>query len=90
MSLTLFDEINNHSLDENAHRVANNAATMNPEVSVASTADAELSLYKQEPSIWLKKDDGSSMRENKSFCQCWLLEGSLHLSNICPFRARFF
>ncbi len=34
----IFDEINNDYLDKNEHRVANNAAAMNPEVSVADAA----------------------------------------------------
>ncbi len=57
--LGIFDEINNHYLDENANRTANNTVARDPEVSVATAADAELTLYKQEPSIRLKNDDGT-------------------------------
>jgi hypothetical protein len=57
--LDIFDEINNHYLDENANRPTNNAAAINPEVTVANAADAVLTLYKQEPSIRLKNDDGT-------------------------------
>jgi hypothetical protein len=57
--LDIFDEINNHYLDENANRTANNAVARDPEVCVATAADAELTLCKQEPSIWLKNDDGT-------------------------------
>jgi hypothetical protein len=57
--LDIFDEINNHYLDENANRTANNAVARDPEVCVATAADAELTSYKQEPSIQLKNDDGT-------------------------------
>ena len=54
----IFDEINNYYIDENANRVADVAAE-NPGVNVATTVDAELTLYKQEPLLQLKKADGT-------------------------------
>ncbi len=52
----IFDEINNHYIDENVHR---GDAAENPDVNknAATTADAELTLYKQEPTLKMKKDD---------------------------------
>jgi hypothetical protein len=54
----LFDEIINHYIYENVHR---GDAAENPDVNrnTATTADAELVLYKQEPTLKLKKYDGT-------------------------------
>lgn len=54
----IFDEINNHYIDQNVNR---DDAAENPEAmgNVATIADAELTLYKQEPTIKLRKDDGT-------------------------------
>jgi hypothetical protein len=54
----IFDEINNHYIDENVHR---GDAAENPDAigNAATTADAELTLYKQDPTIKLRKDDGT-------------------------------
>ena len=54
----IFDEINNYYIDENANRVADVAAE-NPGVKAATTMDAELTWYKQEPMPKLKKADGT-------------------------------
>jgi hypothetical protein len=54
----IFDEINNYYIDENANRVVN-VAVENPGVNVAATVDAELTLYKQEPMLQLRKEDGT-------------------------------
>jgi hypothetical protein len=54
----MFDEIYDNYLNENENRAANHAAG-NPEVAIATSADAELILYKQEPSIRLRNDDGT-------------------------------
>jgi hypothetical protein len=54
----MFDEIYDNYLNENENRAANHAAG-NPEVAIATSADAELILYKQEPSIRLRNDNGT-------------------------------
>ena len=58
VELDMFDEIYYHYLDENENRAANVAAG-DPGVTIATATDAELALYKQEPSIRLKNDHGS-------------------------------
>jgi len=54
----IFDEINNHYIDQNVNR---DDAADNPEAmgNAVTIADAELTLYKQEPTIKLRKDDGT-------------------------------
>jgi hypothetical protein len=54
----IFDEINNHYIDQNVNR---GDAAKNPDAieNAATIADAELTLYKQEPMIKLRKDDGT-------------------------------
>ncbi len=54
----MFDKIYDNYLNENENRAANNAAG-NPKVGLAISADAELTLYKQEPSIRLRNDNGT-------------------------------
>ncbi len=57
--LDIFDEINNHYLDQNRYGADNkNNAMAAPEATIAAAADIELTLYKQEPSIQLRDDDG--------------------------------
>jgi hypothetical protein len=54
----IFDEINDHYVDENLNRAAVGEAEY-PAVNIATIADAELTLYKQESTLQLKKDDGT-------------------------------
>ena len=54
----IFDEINNHYIDENFHR-GDEAENLGVNVNAVTIADAELTLYKQEPTLKLKKDDGT-------------------------------
>jgi hypothetical protein len=53
----IFDEITNHYIDNNFNRGAE-GAERDPGFNIATTANAELPLYKHEPMIELKKDDG--------------------------------
>jgi hypothetical protein len=53
----IFDEINDY-MDENLNRAAVGEAE-HPSVNIATIADAELTLYKQEPTLQLRKDDGT-------------------------------
>jgi hypothetical protein len=54
----IFDEINNRYIDENLNWGAE-GGERDPGFNIATVADAELTLYKQEPTIKLKKDDGT-------------------------------
>ncbi len=54
----IFDEINNHYIDEVVHR-GDEAENLGVNANAATIADAELTLYKQEPTLKLKKDDGT-------------------------------
>jgi len=57
--LDIFDEINNHYLDQNRNGADNNNNNMAaPEATIAAAADAELTLYQQEPAIQLREDEG--------------------------------
>ena len=54
----IFDEIDNHYIDEVVHR-GDEAENLGVNANAATIADAELTLYKQEPTLKLKKDDGT-------------------------------
>jgi hypothetical protein len=57
--LDIFDEINNHYLEQNRNGADNNNNNMAaPEATIAAAADAELTLYQQEPAIQLREDEG--------------------------------
>jgi len=56
--LDIFDELNNNYLEEGQVRDNNNNDLANV-VPIANAVDAELTLYKQEPSIRLNNDDGT-------------------------------
>jgi hypothetical protein len=55
--LDIFDEHNNNYLEEGQVRDNNN--DLANVVPIANTVDAELTLYKQEPSIRVNNDDGT-------------------------------
>ena len=54
--LDIFDEINNHYLDQQRNGADNN--NNNYMAAPEATADAELTLYQQEPTIQLREDEG--------------------------------
>jgi hypothetical protein len=57
--LDIFDEINNHYLDQNRNGAdINNNNMAAPEATIAAAADSELTLYQQEPAIQLREDEG--------------------------------